>query len=91
MPQVAVDPQIVIGEAKFNSRLRTADRGTAREARRLVQAADLLSADQIVLATANPEWARGVVTAVEEAIATEWQTGPRPKVVEVTSVGTPSV
>jgi len=86
-----LDGEVIIGEAKFNSRLKTAGRGTAQEARRLVQAARLFSADQIVLATANPGWARGVVTAVEEAIATEWQTGPRPKVVEVTSVGTRSV
>ncbi len=86
-----LDSEIVVGEAKFKSRLKTADRGTAREARRLVQAAHLLSADKIVLATAEAAWARSVTTAVEGAIATEWQIGPRPKVVEVTSVGTPSV
>jgi len=85
-----LDGEIVIGEAKSGSRLRTAGRGATLEARRLVQAADLLSADQIVLATATPQWTHGVVTAVEEAIATEWRSGPRPKVVEVTSVGTPS-
>ena len=86
-----LDGEIVVGEAKRNGHLQTTDRGTTQEARRLVQAAHLLSADQIVLATAAARWARGVAGAVQDAIATEWQTGPRPKVVEVTSVGTPSV
>jgi hypothetical protein len=82
-----LDGEIVTGEAKFNNQLKTADRGTAWEARRLGQAAHLLSADRIVLATAKAEWAHGVVAAVEEAIATEWPTGPRPELAAVTDVG----
>jgi hypothetical protein len=52
-----IDGRIVIGEAKSNSRLNTADKGTARAATRLVRAAHILSADEIMLATAQPSWA----------------------------------
>jgi hypothetical protein len=83
-----IDGEIVIGEAKFKGRLETADRGTAKEARRLVQAAHLLSADKIVLATGNAAWVRSVIAAVEQAITIDWHIGPRPDVVELTGVGT---
>jgi hypothetical protein len=83
-----LDGEIVIGEAKFKGRLETGDRGTAKEAKRLVQAAHLLSADKIVLATANAAWLRSVTAAVEQAITTDWHIGPRPNVVELTGVGT---
>jgi hypothetical protein len=85
-----LDGEVVTGEAKSNDQLKTAGRSTASEAKRLVQAAHLLSADKIVLATARAEWAPGVVAAVEEAIAAEWRIGPMPKLVEMTNVGTSS-
>lgn len=84
-----LDGEIVIGEAKSNSRLRAGRKGTAKAAQDLVRVAQLLSADQIVLATAMPAWAPGVLAAVEHAIATEWRIGPAPRVVEETSMITP--
>jgi hypothetical protein len=86
---VILDGEIVIGEAKSNSRLRAGRKGTAKAAQDLVRVAQLLSADQIVLATAMPAWAPGVLAAVEHAIATEWRIGPAPRVVEETSMITP--
>jgi len=85
---VILDGEVVIGEAKSNSRLKAGGKGTSKAAKDLVRVAQLLSADQIVLATATPAWARGVVAAVEQAIATEWRIGPRPRVVEETGVST---
>jgi hypothetical protein len=77
----------VVGEAKSNSRLDTADKGTAHAATGLVRAAHILSADEIVLATAQPSWVPSAMTAIEAAIAVEWRIGPKPKVSTVVGVG----
>jgi hypothetical protein len=77
---LVIDGQIVIGEAKSNDDIRTSNKGPRRAAEHLVQAAQLLTADQIVLATAQPRWKPGVVEALEQAIGTKWRIGPKPKI-----------
>jgi hypothetical protein len=83
------DGKIVVGEAKLNDRLDTADKGTTLAARRLIRAAHILSADEVVLATAQAAWTPGARIAVENAI-TELHMHPRPKLIELTRIGTPS-
>jgi hypothetical protein len=77
---LVIDGQIVIGEAKSNDDIGTSNKGTRRAAEHLVQAAQLLTADQIVLATAQPRWKPGVVEALEQAIGAKWRIGPKPKI-----------
>jgi hypothetical protein len=75
---VIVHGHVVVGEAKSNGRLESSDKGTGRAATRLIQAAQLLNADEIVLATSEPAWAPGAITAVQTALAAGWRTGPTP-------------
>jgi hypothetical protein len=82
-----IDGRVVVGEAKSNTRLNTADKGTAQAAARLVRAAHILSADEIVLATAQPAWAPGARTAIEAAIAAEWRMGPKLKISTLVGIG----
>ena len=81
-----IDGRIVIGEAKSNTTLR-GDKSTEDVARRLAHAAQLLSADEIVLATRRTRWTKGVVSAVNEAISNSWTKGPQPTVRVLTKVG----
>jgi hypothetical protein len=82
-----IDGRIVIGEAKSNNRLDTADKSAVQAATTLVRTAHILSADEILLATAQPAWAPSARTAIEAAIAAEWRTGPQPKVTSVVGIG----
>lgn len=81
-----IDGRIVIGEAKSTTTLR-GDKGTEDVARGLAHAAQLLSADEIVLATSQTRWANGVVSAVKEAISKSWIKGPQPTIRELIKVG----
>jgi hypothetical protein len=83
---LVVDGRIIIGEAKSNGTLR-GDKGTQEVARRLVHAAQLLSADEIVLATSQPTWAKGTLSSVQDAVSTSWTRGPQPFINEQTRVG----
>jgi hypothetical protein len=82
-----IDGRIVIGEAKSNNRLDTADKSTVQAATTLVRTAHILSADEILLATAQPSWAPSARTAIEAAIAAEWRTGPKPRISTVVGIG----
>jgi hypothetical protein len=84
-----VDGRIIVGEAKSNNTLK-ADKGTQEAATRLVYAAQLLTADEIVLATSKHAWARGTRAAVTQAVENQWEHGPRPIVTEMVNVGTTS-
>ncbi|MGW3291392.1 hypothetical protein ACWDR3_42870 [Streptomyces sp. NPDC001002] len=84
-----VDGRIIVGEAKSNNTLK-ASKGTQEAAARLVHAAQILTADEIVLATTRPAWARGTRAAVEQAVENQWAHGPRPIVTEMVNVGTTS-
>ncbi|MFC8360823.1 hypothetical protein ACFUIY_13220 [Streptomyces griseorubiginosus] len=81
-----IDGRIIIGEAKSNHTLK-ASNGTQEAAARLVHAAQLFSADEIVLATSKSAWARDTVSAVTKAVTEGWTRGPKPVVTELVSVG----
>jgi hypothetical protein len=84
---LVIDGRIVVGEAKSNRTL-SGNKGTQEAARRLVHAAQLLSADEIVLATSQSSWAKDALSAVENAVSESWTRGPRPLIQERTRVGT---
>ncbi|MFI6611902.1 hypothetical protein [Streptomyces sp. NPDC050149] len=82
-----VDGRVIIGEAKSNHTLK-ASNGTQEAAARLVRAAQLLSADEIILATGKRAWAKDTLCAVNAAVNERWASGPRPVVTELVNVGT---
>jgi len=82
-----VDGRVVVGEAKSNGQLGSGRKGTGRASANLVRIAQLLTADEIVLATSEPAWAPGAIPAVERALAAGWQDGPTPKITELVDVG----
>ncbi|MER7457653.1 hypothetical protein [Micromonospora sp. NPDC126480] len=81
-----VDGNIIVGEAKTNGTLR-AEHGTQKAAKRLVRAAQILTADQVVLATNRDSWSRDTYGLVKQAIETNWERGPKPRLVELVRVG----
>ncbi len=83
---IVVDGRIIVGEAKSNRKLK-GDKGTEDVARRLTHAAQILSADEIVLATSQASWARDTISAVNDAVAQSWTRGPLPLIRELTRVG----
>jgi hypothetical protein len=82
-----IDGRVVVGEAKSNGRLDSSNKGTGLASTRLVRVAQLLTADEIVLATSQPSWAPGAITAIEAALAAGWTTGPTPKLTTLVDVG----
>ncbi len=74
---VILDGRIIVGEAKSNNSLK-AKNGTQEAAARLVRAAQVLTADEIVLATSEAAWAKGTLDIVKAAIESNWRRGPRP-------------
>jgi hypothetical protein len=82
-----IDGRVIVGEAKSNGRLGAGSKGTGRAATRLVRAAQVLTADEIVLATSAPNWAPGTPAAMATALSTGWKRGPAPKLIELTSLG----
>jgi hypothetical protein len=79
-----IDGEVVVGEAKSNSKLLTAKKSTDKAVKRFVGTARLLHPDRIVLATTKNKWAGRVRTAVEEAVAKMWTSGSLPVVSELT-------
>jgi hypothetical protein len=84
---LVVDGRIVVGEAKSNNTLKGEKYGTQASAARLVRAAQILGADEIVLATSRNAWARDTRAVVLRAVEGGWRSGPRPAVTEMLSVG----
>jgi hypothetical protein len=82
-----VNGRVIVGEAKCNGRLDSDGKSAQQAADRLVQAAQILTADEIVLATSEPRWAPGALAAVESALTTGWQHGPTPKITTLVSLG----
>jgi hypothetical protein len=82
-----VSGRVIVGEAKCNGRLDSAGRSAQQAADRLIRAAQILTADEIVLATSEPSWVPGALAAVETALTTGWQHGPRPKSTMLVSLG----
>ncbi|MEV0182898.1 hypothetical protein AB0I54_26885 [Streptomyces sp. NPDC050625] len=84
---LVADGRIIVGEAKSNNTLKGKKYGTQESAARLVRAAQLLGADEIVLATSQNAWARGTRAAVLKAVEDGWRSGPPPAVTEMLCVG----
>jgi hypothetical protein len=85
---VIVNGRIVVGEAKSKGKLGNGQKYlTNNSAKGLVAAAKILSADEIVIATATPSWTPGTRQAVTASINTAWASGPQPRVTEITGVG----
>ncbi len=82
-----VNGRVIVGEAKCNGRLDSKGRSARQAADRLIQAAQILTADEIVLATSEPTWAPGALAAVESALTTGWKHGPMPKTTNLVSLG----
>ncbi|MEU8001443.1 hypothetical protein AB0B66_09820 [Catellatospora sp. NPDC049111] len=82
---VIIDGQIVTGEAKSNGSL---DGSSRKSARKIVKAAEILGANRIVMATSADDWAPGVRTAVDEALAasTPYFWRGEPTIKEMTAV-----
>jgi hypothetical protein len=76
-----------VGEAKCNGRLDSPGKSSQQAADRLVRAAQILTADEIVLATSKPSWAPGATAAVETVLTNSWQSGPIPKTTYLTGLG----
>jgi hypothetical protein len=83
---LVVDGSIIVGEAKSNGILK-AGHGTQEAAKRLVSAAQILTADKVVLATSKDHWTNDTYHLVAEAIETNWLRGPKPRLVELVRVG----
>ncbi|WP_125727660.1 hypothetical protein [Kibdelosporangium aridum] len=81
-----IDGKVVVGEAKSNSKLKTAKKSTDKAVSRFVGTARLLQADHIVLATTENSWAEVAVTAVEVAVKKFWTSGPLPTVSQLTNL-----
>jgi hypothetical protein len=64
-----VNRRVVVGEAKVNGRLDSSGKSPSQASDRLVRATQVLTADEIVLATTQPAWAPGSLTAVETSLA----------------------
>lgn len=81
-----IDGRITVGEAKSNTTL-SGRKSTNQAARGLAHAAQLLSADEIVLATSQETWPRNEINAVQDAVSQSWGRGPQPTIRELTRVG----
>jgi hypothetical protein len=80
-----LDGRIVIGEAKSNATLR-AEKSPEEVAKGLAHAAQLLTADEVVLATSQTRWRNDVVSLVRNAVSKSWTRGPQPVIRELTGV-----
>lgn len=83
---MVVDGRVIVGEAKSNSRLTSAGRSAQTAARRLVQAALALTADEIVLITSQKNWSPNVIPAVDAAVEELWTDSRKPTVSTLTCV-----
>jgi hypothetical protein len=81
------DGRVVIGEAKSNTRISGGRKTSTKAARRMVQAALTLSADEIVLATSRDDWSPSATVAISTALDELWTLSPKPQVTYMTAVG----
>jgi len=86
-----VGQDVVVAEAKKNGSLGTG-RQAGRAAAKRVELADVLSADQILLATTADSWDQGSVDALRSAVrGRRWTTGGAPTIRIVSGLGSNSV
>lgn len=62
-----IDGRIVLGEAKSSNQLESTAPDRRKKAQRLRRAAEALTADTLVLATAQDDWAPSAIEAIDEA------------------------
>ena len=82
------DDEVIVAEAKSNDALGGNPREVKRAAAKRVRLADVLRADQIVLATTRPEWSASSITEIRSAVTGHtWPAGLRPAVRLITGLG----
>jgi hypothetical protein len=80
--------EVIVAEAKSNDALGKNPREVKRAAAKRVKLADILRANQIILATTQPEWNGSSLTEIRSAVTRHpWPAGRRPAVRLVTGLG----
>ena len=86
------DDEVIIAEAKSNDTLGGNARQVRRAAAKRVRLADVLCADQIVLATTRPEWSTSSITEIRSAVTGHpWPAALQPAVRLITGLGSDQV
>lgn len=79
---------VIVAEAKSNDALGVNAREVRRAAAKRVRLAGALRADQIILATTQPEWSESSVAEIRSAVTGHaWPAGLRPSVRLITGLG----
>lgn len=82
------DGDLIVAEAKSNKALGANAKEIRRAAAKRIRLADVLRADQIVLATTEPEWSVSSITEIGGAVTGHaWPMGLRPTVRLITGLG----
>lgn len=75
------DDEVIIAEAKSNDALAGNTKEVRRAAAKRVRLADMLRADQVILATTRPEWSASSIKEIRSAVTGHtWPAGLRPAV-----------
>lgn len=86
------DDAVIVAEAKSTNALGASPREIKRAAAKRVLLADVLRADQIILATSEPAWIESSVTELSAAVAGRpWPAGRQPAVRLITGLGSTDV
>jgi hypothetical protein len=82
------DDDLIVAEAKSNDALGGSTREIRRAAAKRVRLADVLRADQIILATTEPQWSASSITEIRRAVTGHtWPAGLQPAVRLITGLG----
>ncbi len=82
------DDEVIVAEAKSNDALGGNAKEVRRAAAKRVKLADVLRADQIILATTRPEWSASSITEICSAVTGHtWPARLRPSVRLITGLG----
>jgi hypothetical protein len=88
----AGNDEVIVAEAKSNDALGKNPREVKRAAAKRVMLAGVVRADQIILATTQPEWNTSSLTEIRSAVTGHsWPAGLRPAVRLVTGLGSDHV
>jgi len=90
---IHADGQVLTGEVKTSNELHPNSKGRADAARKRALWADVLRADEVVLATTGQEWAQSSIKAVTDCLSSyQWSTpGHRPRLRLITSLSSSDV
>ena len=81
------DDDLIVAEAKSNDALGGSTKEIKRAAAKRVRLADVLRADQIILATTEPQWSASSTTEILNAVTGHtWPAGLRPAVRLITGL-----